>query len=79
MPGLFSRLRGRDGATKVKSRKNSQYDDLADNAPAQKRWEDASIRKTVEPEEIYELVKRCTEEIKARGQFLFTGVLRDRY
>ena len=68
MPGLFSRLRGRDGATKVKSKKNSQFDDLTEKAPAQKRWDDASSRKTVDPEEIQELVKRCTEEIKARGR-----------
>ena len=30
-------------------------------------WEDAWTRKTVEPEEIHELIRFCTEELKARG------------
>ncbi|KAK7743567.1 hypothetical protein SLS53_004102 [Cytospora paraplurivora] len=61
MPGLFSRLK-KDG----KSRKNANADFL-DQQPAQPQWTDAWARTTVEPEEIHELVKRCTEEIKSRA------------
>lgn len=61
MPGLFSRLK-KDG----KSKKNAGTD-LLDQQPAEPKWTDAWARTTVEPEEIHELVRRCTEEIKSRG------------
>ncbi|CAK7198672.1 hypothetical protein SEUCBS139899_001336 [Sporothrix eucalyptigena] len=67
MPSLFSRLKGKDGPTKVKSKKNGTGLDLANQVPEKPRWEDAYTRKTVEPEEIHELVKLCTEELKARA------------
>ncbi|CAI4218667.1 unnamed protein product [Parascedosporium putredinis] len=63
MPGLFSRFRSRDGSKK--SKKNN-LDDLA-NQLSVKKWDDASTRKTVEPEEIQELIRRCTEELKSRA------------
>lgn len=62
MARFFSRLRGRDGGKKSK---NGNQDDL-EKAPA-KRWEDDSMRTYVEPEEIQELIRRCTEELKSRG------------
>ena len=66
MPSLFSRLKGRDGPTKAKSKKQAQLDQLA--ALSQKpRWDDAWTRTTVEPYEIQELVRLCKEELKARG------------
>ncbi|KAL2132858.1 hypothetical protein VTI74DRAFT_3232 [Chaetomium olivicolor] len=64
MPGLFSRLKGRDG--KIKSKKGA-LDQLANQQPQKPRWEDAWTRKTVEPEEVQELVRFCTEELKARA------------
>lgn len=64
MPSLFSRLKSKDGATKKKKGANL---DSADQLPAKPRWDDAYTRKTVEPEEIQDLIRRCTEEIKARG------------
>lgn len=70
MPSIFSRLKGKDGPTKVKSKKNGAGQDFASQVPAKPRWEDAYTRKTVEPEEIHELVKLCTEELKARGSFM---------
>jgi hypothetical protein len=75
MPGLFSRLRGnRDGAPKVKSKKGAN-NLFAEQQPAKARWDDAFTRTTVEPEEIHELVKRCTEELKARGMTSISLVL----
>ncbi|KAF3057152.1 Morphogenesis-related protein MSB1 [Daldinia childiae] len=64
MPSLFSRIRGKDGP---KSKKNGNLADLANQLPNKPRWEDAYTRTTVEPEEVQELVKRCTEEVKARA------------
>lgn len=59
---MFTRRKGKDG----KSKKKGANDD-ADQQPAKPRWTDAWARTSVEPEEIHELVKRCTEEIKSRG------------
>lgn len=64
MPSLFSRLKGRDG--KLKSKKGG-LDNSANQQPQKPRWEDAWTRKTVEPEEVHELIRLCTEELKARG------------
>ncbi|KAK3693586.1 hypothetical protein B0T22DRAFT_43799 [Podospora appendiculata] len=66
MPSLFSRLKG-NGSSKTKSKKQSHLDQLADQQPLKKRWDDAWTRKTVEPEEVQELIKLCTEELKARA------------
>ncbi|KAJ4862825.1 hypothetical protein T069G_03779 [Trichoderma breve] len=60
MPGIFSR-RKKD----AKSKKNGLDD--ADLLPQKKQWDDAWTRKTVEPEEIRELLHGCCEELKSRG------------
>lgn len=60
--GVFSRLK-KDG----KSKKKGANADLYDQQAAKPQWTDAWARTSVEPEEIHELVKRCTEEIKNRG------------
>ncbi|RFU33768.1 hypothetical protein B7463_g2569, partial [Scytalidium lignicola] len=67
MAGFFSRLRGKDGPIKAgKSRKNAvQTPQPA--APAKPQWEDAWTRKTVEPEEVQELLRGCTVELKSRA------------
>jgi hypothetical protein len=67
MPSFFSRLKGRDGPSKVK--KGAQQAAI-DAAPAKPRWEDAWTRKTVEPQEVQELLHGCTVELKARGTYL---------
>lgn len=59
MPSLFARFRGKD------SKKKSQL--VTDKLPVKETWEDAWTRKTVEPEEVQELIRLCTEELKARG------------
>jgi len=63
MPSLFSRLKGRDG----KGKKKNGLDDLANQQPQKPRWDDAWTRKTIEPEEVHELIRFCTQELKARG------------
>ncbi|EPE10241.1 morphogenesis protein [Ophiostoma piceae UAMH 11346] len=66
MANFFSRLKGKDGPAKSKSKKNGAGPE-AGLVPAKPQWEDAYTRKTVEPEEIHELVNLCTEELKARA------------
>jgi hypothetical protein len=61
MPGLFSRLKGRDKS------KKGQSEQSGDQQPQKPRWDDAWTRKTIEPEEVVELIRFCTEELKARG------------
>jgi hypothetical protein len=64
MPSFFSRLKGRDGPSKVK--KGAQHAAI-NEAPIKPRWEDAWTRKTVDPQEVQELLRGCTVELKARG------------
>ncbi|RCI13126.1 hypothetical protein L249_1280 [Ophiocordyceps polyrhachis-furcata BCC 54312] len=64
MPGLFSRLKGRDG---VKSKKKVAAGDSTASQPQRQRWDDAYARMTVEPEEVHDLLHYCTAELKARG------------
>lgn len=64
MAGLFSRLKAKDG---FKSKKKNAANDQADQVPTKPQWEDAWTRKTVEPEEVHELIRCCTEELKSRG------------
>lgn len=67
MPGLFSRIRGKDGQGKTKSKKGANADDLAHQLPQKPQWDDAYTRTSVDPEEVGELIHACTEELKARG------------
>jgi len=64
MPSFFSRLKGKDGPSKVK--KGAQQPALND-APPKPRWEDAWTRTSVDPEEVQELLRGCTLELKSRG------------
>ncbi|GKU05003.1 hypothetical protein FLAG1_01337 [Fusarium langsethiae] len=61
MAGLFSRLKGKDGKSKKKG-----ANDL-EQQPTKPQWTDAWTRTYVEPEEVHELIRCCTEELKARG------------
>ncbi|KAK2046884.1 DUF1708-domain-containing protein [Colletotrichum somersetense] len=65
MPSLFSRLKSKDGSHK-KSKKGSNFD-AADQLSEKPKWDDAYTRQTVEPEEIQDLIRRCTQELKARA------------
>lgn len=62
MAGLFSRFKGKDS----KSKKKGAHD-TSESLPQKPQWTDAWARKSVEPEEVHELIRCCTEELKARG------------
>ena len=69
MPSFFSRLKSKDGPTKASKKKGAQQTTLS-NAPPKPRWEDAWTRKTVDPDEVQELLRGCTLELKSKGTFL---------
>ncbi|KAI0410086.1 hypothetical protein F4802DRAFT_604111 [Xylaria palmicola] len=64
MPSLFSRIRGKDG--RLRSKKNGASDSTP-QLPGKPRWDDAYARSSVEPEEVQDLIHRCTVELKARA------------
>ncbi|KAL6715814.1 hypothetical protein ACLMJK_006775 [Lecanora helva] len=68
--GLFSKLRSKDrdgGVGAPKSKKKNAHTNGAVPAPPPKPlWDDAWTRKDVEPEEIQELLRTCTNELKSR-------------
>lgn len=64
MPGIFARInKARDARLKKKNAVN----DLADSIPTRPKWDDAYTRDSVDPDEVDELIRCCTHEIKARG------------
>ncbi|KAG9237347.1 hypothetical protein BJ875DRAFT_438507 [Amylocarpus encephaloides] len=64
--GLFSRKKNKDGPSKVNKKKGFPAQEV-DVAPPKPRWEDAWTRTTVEPEEVQELLRGCTLELKSRA------------
>ena len=52
---------------KVKSKKHIEQESAAPVLPPKPRWADAWSRKDVEPEEVQELLRGCTFELKSRG------------
>ncbi|KAL5345707.1 hypothetical protein ACLOAV_009461 [Pseudogymnoascus australis] len=66
MVGFFSRLKGKDGPTTLsKSKKGQQA--ASQVLPAKPKWSDAWTRTSVEAEEVQELLKGCTIELKSRA------------
>ena len=84
MPSFFSRLKGSNtGPAKVsKSKKGAQQTGFNEE-PSKPKWEDAWTRTSVEPEEVQELIRGCTLELKSRGmlpsQFNQSPLYRYRY
>ncbi|KAH0539118.1 hypothetical protein FGG08_004356 [Glutinoglossum americanum] len=65
MPAFFSKVfRSRDSAGV--SKKNALQND-ASTAPPEPRWQDSWLRNEVSPEEVQELLRGCTQEIKSRA------------
>ncbi|CAL8575256.1 hypothetical protein XPA_001191 [Xanthoria parietina] len=62
---FFSRFRNKDPA--VKSKKQSQVNGGPPPPPPKPRWADAWLRKDVEPEEVQELLRGCTSELKSKA------------
>ncbi|KFY70240.1 hypothetical protein V499_09333 [Pseudogymnoascus sp. VKM F-103] len=66
MAGFFSRLKGKDGPTTLTKTKKGQQA-ASQVLPAKPKWSDAWTRTSVEAEEVQELLKGCTVELKSRA------------
>lgn len=66
MPGIFSRI---NKARDARQKKKNALNDLENSLPTKPKWDDAYTRPSVEPDEIEDLIKCCSEEIKARGMY----------
>ncbi|CAG8956851.1 hypothetical protein HYFRA_00012306 [Hymenoscyphus fraxineus] len=66
MVGFFSRKKGKDGPAKTSKNKKGQQSEV-EAAPPPPRWEDAWTRTSVDPEEVQELLRGCTIELKSRA------------
>ncbi|EED12344.1 morphogenesis protein (Msb1), putative [Talaromyces stipitatus ATCC 10500] len=61
---FFSRVfRGKDSSASKKAAKHT----AAEQVPAKPKWTDAYQRSEVAPEEVQELLRGCTHELKSRG------------
>ncbi len=50
-----------------KSKKHTPQNGAVQPPPPKPRWDDAWLRKDVEPEEVQELLRGCTQELKSKG------------
>lgn len=62
---FFSRVfRGKDSnATKKQTKPTA----IVDPTPARPKWTDAWLRSEIAPEEVADLIRGCSQELKARG------------
>ena len=71
--GFFSKFKGKSSSggdtTPKKAKKAPQANGAVPAPPPKPRWDDAWTRKQVEPEEVQELLRGCTVELKSRGRF----------
>lgn len=79
--GFFSKAfkskdkEGQGGIATPKSKKKNVHSNGTVPAPPPKpHWDDAWTRKEVEPEEIQELLRGCTHELKSRGTLVYFAV-----
>ena len=66
MPFFTRVFRSKDSNAAKKSTKNPVVENTG---PAKPTWTDAWQRTEVAPEEVQELLRGCTQELKARGTF----------
>ncbi|KAI9811322.1 MAG: hypothetical protein M1827_005481 [Pycnora praestabilis] len=69
MPSFFSKVfKGRESnATSPKSKKKGLQEIGDIPAPQRPQWEDAWLRQEVDPEEVQELLRECTQELKSKA------------
>lgn len=70
---FFSRVfRSKDSSASKKAAKQT----AAEQVPAKPKWTDAYQRTEVAPEEVQELLRGCTHELKSRGTSMMNDVQR---
>ncbi|KAK0805997.1 multicopy suppressor of a budding defect [Friedmanniomyces endolithicus] len=67
---LFSRLKNKGAQTASKSKTQPDLSNGIPTAPVKPRWQSTWSSRTIDPEEVEELVHACTAELKLRGDAL---------
>lgn len=68
MPFFSKVFKNRDGSVpSTKGKKSAHTVDAGTLQPQKPLWQDAWLQTEVEPEDIQELVRGCTQEMKSRG------------
>ncbi|KAI9835689.1 MAG: hypothetical protein M1819_001866 [Sarea resinae] len=69
MPSILSKVfKGKDGSgASTKSKKAAAQNHAQASAPQKPQWDDAWSRSDVHPEEVQELLRGCTQEMKSRA------------
>jgi hypothetical protein len=68
MPTFFSKVfKSKDSAGTSSKNKKGQLNNEGPVVPQKPKYEDAWLRTEVTPEEVQELLRGCTAEIKSRG------------
>jgi hypothetical protein len=77
MPTFFSKVfKSKDGSSiQSKSKKTAPQPLPEVVAVEPPQWQDAWSRKEVEPDEVQELLRGCTHEMKSRGRLLAVDLL----
>jgi len=65
---LFSRLKNKGAQTASKSKTQPDLSNGKPTAPVKPRWQSTWSSRTIDPEEVEELVHACTAELKLRGE-----------
>ena len=68
MPFFSKVFKSKEGPSSSRS-KDPPQNGAVPVAPPKPRWDDAWLRKNVGPEEIHELLRGCTSELKSRGMY----------
>ena len=66
---IFKRKEGAGTPFKAKTKRTAEQNGAPPVPPQKPQWEDAWLRKDVDPDEVQELLQGCTYEIKSRGKF----------
>lgn len=70
---IFKRKEGVGTPFRPKTKRIAEQNGAAPVPPQKQKWEDAWLRKDVDPEEVQELLQGCTYEIKSRGKYSKPG------
>lgn len=66
---IFKRKETGGTPSKAKTKRVIEQNGAEPVPPQKPQWEDAWLRKHVDPEEVQELLQGCTYEIKSRGKY----------
>jgi len=72
MPFFTRVFRGRESSATKKAAKTPVPEDIT--TPAKPSWTDAWQRTEIAPEEVQELLRGCTHELKARGTWWLVDI-----